>query len=243
MAQNEVFWKLHEGLPRQGPGSEETSNILFAAAAQARLIETAIDMGCGTGAGTLYLAQKNIQVIAVDTNATYLSKVNSEAKEKGLDSYVKTLETSMDQAHVTDPVDLIWAEGSMYIIGWKHALTLWKELLKPGGVIVATDCFWFTDTPSPEAWKFWQADPNMVNLEKATRLIQECGYEIISQYIQPDSDWFDSYYNPLQANVNNNRSSVDQEMIGAVRAAQEEIDVRRSFGDEYEHVGFVLRKT
>lgn len=242
MTEREAFRKLHEGLPRQGPGSLETANHLFGVVTADSVPTTAIDMGCGTGAGTLFLAGKNVNVTAIDTNVKYLDKVNASARKQGLDRRITTLHASMDDVSVPKPVDLIWAEGTMYIIGWKKALTLWSDLLTPGGIIAATDCFWLTDSPSPQTKKFWEVDPNMMNLEQLQRLVQQCGYELLDTYVQPDSDWFTPYYDPLQANINNNLLSTDPAMIKVVEQAQEEINIRKEYGDEYGHIGFVMKK-
>jgi SAM-dependent methyltransferase len=244
MKTREAFWILHEGLTRQGPGSLETTNYLFNAATNAAPVPftTAIDMGCGTGAGTLFLARKGIHVTAIDTNENFIAKAQKLAKEKGIDTRITLQHTSMDSPHLTGPVDLIWAEGTMYIIGWEKALVQWRTLLNPGGILVATDCFWLSDNPSPDCKKFWSADPNMMNLEQAKQLIQQSGYEVIDTYIQPDSDWFDPYYDPLQTNIAANLSSTDDGMLEAIKNTQEEIDIRRNFGDEYAHVGFIMKK-
>jgi len=242
MTPKEAFWKLHEDLPRQGPGSIQTSDHLFSIATKNKVPATAIDMGCGTGVGALYLAHKGVQVLAIDTNESYLQKLHTLAHEQHMESLIITKHASMDDVSSLDTVDLIWAEGTMYIIGWEKALTVWSQLLMPGGIIVATDCFWLTDKPSSRAAKFWEADPNMMDLEQAKQLIQRCGFDVLDTYVQPDSDWFDPYYIPLQSNIDKNSSSTDPTMIEMLQITQEEIDVRRECGNEYGHVGFVMKK-
>lgn len=54
-------------------------------------------------------------------------------------------------------VDLTWAEGSVYIIGFDTALPAWRRLLAPGGARVVTEIEWLTRTPSGRARAFWDA--------------------------------------------------------------------------------------
>jgi SAM-dependent methyltransferase len=45
------------------------------------------------------------------------------------------------------PWDMIWAEGSAYIIGVERAMRDWRRLLRPGGVLVFSEMVWRTDAP------------------------------------------------------------------------------------------------
>ena len=36
--------------------------------------------------------------------------------------------------------DLLWAEGSACILGWEKAIRTWRPLIKPGGILGATEC-------------------------------------------------------------------------------------------------------
>lgn len=51
----------------------------------------------------------------------------------GLGDRVTALVGSMDElAFGDEELDLIWAEGSIYNIGFERGLTEWRRFLKPG---------------------------------------------------------------------------------------------------------------
>ena len=55
--QIELFWRLHEGLPKQGPGSDATTRRALALARPIPSEPRMLDFGCGPGRQTLVLAQ------------------------------------------------------------------------------------------------------------------------------------------------------------------------------------------
>lgn len=77
------------------------------------------DMGCGRGASTLALAQvTNATIVAIDLDEEALAALARSASVAGYDK-VTTLRANM-AALPADlaPADLIWAEGSAYVMGW-----------------------------------------------------------------------------------------------------------------------------
>src|SRR5688500_18293434 len=97
MTTKEAFLIIHENLPRQGPGSDDTTNKLLDYATKANRIQTAIDMGCGPGRSTLIMAARGIAVTAIDTHQPFLDELASEAKSKGLTDKIKIENVSMDE--------------------------------------------------------------------------------------------------------------------------------------------------
>ena len=136
--------------------------------------------------------------------------------------------------------DLVWAEGTAYILGWDKALRQWKRLLAPNGKLVATDTFWLTENRSPGAAAFWAADPLMMTVDDAAEIARRAGYVVVDTYVQPESDWCDEYYDPLSSRVDELAPGADPQMQEALAMTSTEIDVRRRYGAEYGHVGFVL---
>ena len=51
-----IFWELHDGLPRQAPGSEATTRHLLGRCGPMPASPTVLDVGCGPGRSTLVLA-------------------------------------------------------------------------------------------------------------------------------------------------------------------------------------------
>ncbi len=135
--------------------------------------------------------------------------------------------------------DLVWAEGSAYVIGFDTALRDWRRLLAPGGAMVVTDCVWTTDAPSPGARAFWEPQATLRPVAANTAAAVAAGWRVTGVLVQPDSDW-DEYYVPLAERV----AAADPSAPGmaeALAATREELAARRDHGTEYGYAGYVLR--
>ncbi|MDX3105067.1 class I SAM-dependent methyltransferase, partial [Nonomuraea angiospora] len=141
-----AFYDLHRDLPRQGPGSDATTRRLLALAGPLPDRPRTLDLGCGPGRAALLLAAvAGAQVTAVDTHQPYLDQLRHSAVQRRLEHAITPVNVSMAELPYPDhSFDLIWAEGSVYHLGFDHALRTWRRLLAPGGVLVVTECEWTT---------------------------------------------------------------------------------------------------
>lgn len=237
----DAFWKIHEDLPRQGPGSDATTENLFSLAAKDGNLKDAIDMGCGPGSSALLLASHGLHVRCIDTHEPFLEELQKHARRRGLSKYIEAKNASISDVPYPDSsFNLVWSEGTAYLIGWRNALALWKRLLRPQGKLVVTDSFWLTDQRSPDAVTFWKADPSMTTVEQATAIATNLGYKLVMTYLQPDSDWFDEYYTPMEDKISRLGKNASADMKKAIEDTNFEISVRRRYGNEYGHVGFIF---
>ena len=61
-----LFFELFSGLPRQGPGTTDSTRRALGLVPDVRPSTRALDVGCGTGAGTLVLAESSpAHIVAV----------------------------------------------------------------------------------------------------------------------------------------------------------------------------------
>ncbi|NIH79168.1 class I SAM-dependent methyltransferase [Amycolatopsis viridis] len=233
----EAFFALFSGLPRQGPGSDATTRRLLDLAGPLPARARALDLGCGPGRSALVLAKAGARVIGLDTHRPFLDHLARAAE--GLD--VETVHASMAAPPFADRTfDLLWAESSVFVLGFDAALRTWRRLLNPGGVLVLTECEWSTETPSLAAREFWDRHYPLRTREENTAAATAAGYRVEAVFPQPDSDWWDEYYGPLSARADA-AVTTDPAMVAAVAAAREEIAMRRDNGHEYRYTGFVLR--
>src|SRR6056297_2130329 len=142
MTELEYIIDLHKDSNRQGPGSkEETLRALsFIKLPDNRQLKIA-DIGCGTGAQTITLAQNtNSQITAVDLFPAFLDKLCENSEKLGLSNKIITLEKSMDQlSFMAEEFDMIWSEGAIYNIGFENGLKKWNTFLKPGGFLAISE--------------------------------------------------------------------------------------------------------
>lgn len=237
----QAFLAAHEDLPREAPGSEETTALLLQLVGPLPEAPRIVDIGSGTGPATLPLAAATGgEVIAVDAHEPYLARLQARAAISGLGERVRPLVATMDDLPLPDgEADLVWAEGSAYIMGFDAALASWRRLLAPGGTLVLTEAEWTTTDPSPGARQFWDAGyPAMRTTAGNVAAAQQAGYTVAATYLLPDCDW-DAYYRPLAARLELLRADgVDPEVLDEVGR---EIRVREEFGADYGYTGYVLR--
>ena len=66
-------------------------------------------------------------------------------------------------------------------MGFENAVGSWKKFLKPGGYMMISDLFWFTESPSAQAREFFaEIDP--------TLMIEDKGFEVIRNTVPASLD-------------------------------------------------------
>jgi len=83
-----------------------------------------LDVGCGSGVPTMELAKlSNGQIIGLDVNQPSLDRLKRKSEKAGLSDRVKVMKCSMvDMDFPDESFDIIWAEGSIAVIGFKRGL-------------------------------------------------------------------------------------------------------------------------
>jgi ubiquinone/menaquinone biosynthesis C-methylase UbiE len=190
---NEFFTELE----RQGPGSsEETIRALSFIDNLSNKTKIA-DLGCGTGAQTMVLAQNTEATItALDLYAGSIDKLNVIAGKLGLQNRVKGIVGSMDNLPFqNDEFDLIWSEGAIANIGFEKGLNHWKRFLKKDGYVAITYESWFTDERPAEIEKWWvDAVPEISTIGHNISIMQKTGYIPVAAFTLPEKCWIDNYF-------------------------------------------------
>jgi ubiquinone/menaquinone biosynthesis C-methylase UbiE len=185
------------------------------------------------------------RITAVDIHQPFLDDLARKAGAAGVGERITTMRASMDNLPFEDAsFDVIWAEGSIFIVGFGKGLRMWKRLLRPEGYACVTESVWFTDQPSPEAIAFWNGCyPAIASVEETRAKAGHAGYEVVATFPLPGSVWWDGYYAPLLERLPDlKKAAADNPDAEALVAFSErETAVYREHGGEYGYEFFILR--
>jgi ubiquinone/menaquinone biosynthesis C-methylase UbiE len=244
----QILLDVHSGLPRQGPGDDESTLRALAACTDLPMQPAVLDIGCGPGMQTVALARATRGTItAVDLYEQFLIELRARATEAGVRDRIQAMHADMtDLPFGKDSFDLIWSEGAAYIMGITEAFTHWKEFLRPDGYIVVSEISWLV--PEAEvprrAFDFFHNEyPAITDVPGNLARIAACGYEIVDHFTLPDQSWWTDYYTPLEAKLESVRQKYadDTTALGFIADVAEELRVRREFGDSYGYEFIVAR--
>ncbi len=242
----EAFFRLFSNLPRQGPGSDNSTREALRHLPRLPESPRVVDLGCGPGRQTLVLAQElRVPITAVDNHAPYLAELEAEAERRGLRHLVRT--RCEDFGKLDDPpgsYDLLWSEGAIYHLGWAGGLDRWRPLLTSSGLMAVTEATWLTEKPPAEAVAFWrEAYPSMGTIATNAAVARDAGYRVLDTHTLPASDWWDEYYRPLQARMAalQAEAATDPALAEVIASTAREIDLYERFGDTYGYVFYLLR--
>ena len=146
----DVFFDVHSGLPREGPGNRDCTERALSLAGPLPRSPKVLDIACGPGMQTIDLAAllPDAEIIAVDTHEPFLDEANRRATARGVGERVRAIYGDMTSlSFPAARFDLIWCEGAAYIMGVERALRFWRRLLKPGGKLALSDAVWLLPEP------------------------------------------------------------------------------------------------
>jgi ubiquinone/menaquinone biosynthesis C-methylase UbiE len=103
-----------------------------------------IDVGAGSGTGTLALARQlpDAEVIALDVDGEMLGHLQGKARAAGVGGRVRTIQADLDQPWPDDiqPADLVWAAKSLHhLADPARAVARIFAALRPGGLLAVTE--------------------------------------------------------------------------------------------------------
>jgi ubiquinone/menaquinone biosynthesis C-methylase UbiE len=240
------LFTMHEGLPRQGPGSTACTKKMFSFLHGLPEYPAILDIGCGSGMQTIDIARlcPKARITAVDVYPAFLEEVPQRVKTAGVSNRIMTVQASMDALPFSPlSFDLIWAEGSVFILGVEQGITLWKKFLRPGGFLGFTEATWFTNSPSEKVRSFWQENyPGIKTVDEIKTLANLAGYTCVADFPLPASAWWVDYYMPLLTRLPaleyQYKGNAEAEAI--ISLTRQEIKLFAEHSDEYGYQFFLL---
>lgn len=244
----ELLIDLHKEGERQGPGSTELTSIAInmASLTKCNRILQILDVGVGTGASTLQLAKSlNAEILAIDLSTVFLKILGEKARSQGLSEKISTRACSMDDLPFSeDNFDVIWAEGSIYNMGFSNGVEYLKRFLKPSGIMAVSEVIWLTTDRPAEIDEFWQNEyPEIASPSRKIGILEEQGFVLKGYFPFPKSAWWDNYYQPLQGRcdefLSKYQSEAAKQLIAAVNM---EIELYEKYYCYYSYGFFIAQK-
>ena len=245
MSEDAAIYEVFGPLPQGAPGNDASTLRALDAVPGRDAVRQVLDLGAGRGRTTFALAQAfpHAQVTAVEIHAPFARRIAERAREAGLADRVHALCGDMAKIDIAAAsIDLIWAEGSIYVVGMERALALWRPWLRPGGCVAFSDVVRWTGDLSKEARAFWAVEyPDMASEAAIRSRAEAAGYRVVAGVRMPKAA-HDSYYVPLEARVAELAGCADTGVRQVLAGLRREIDVFRRFADEAGYTFFVLQR-
>ena len=242
---SEAFFRLFEGLPRQGPGSDACTREALRRLPALPPAPRVLDLGCGSGRAALVLAATlRTKVMAVDIHQPFLDQLRAAAHERGLEHLIEARCADMAAPGVpASSVDLLWSEGAIYLLGFADGLRLWRPLLAPAGCLAASECSWLcADPPAAAAAFFGEGYPSMAGIEQNVERARAAGFEVVDHFALPPAAWWDEYYIPLEERMARLAPDAGPELAAVIDETRREIELYRRHRDSYGYVFYLLRR-
>jgi SAM-dependent methyltransferase len=236
---------LFGDMNKLSPGDDSLSLYVLRSLPEHRF-EVVVDAGCGAGRQTFVLADELQTVVhAVDSYQPFLDRLRQGAKDKGLAQLVRTHCMNMkDIPSVFPKIDLLWAEGAAYNIGFADALATWAKAIRPDGFAVISELCWLREEVPDSVREFFRSGhPEMQSVEQNIATAEEAGYELFNTYTLPKETWVKDYYGVLEPRAKSLVSHCDVTVREFAVETLKEIETFKISEDSYGYVFYVLERS
>ena len=207
-----------------------------------------LDVGCGRGGPTLHLARlSGGQVTGIDIHRLSLETLAKKIREAGLSDRVQAVRCSMLAMGFPDEsFDVVWAEGSIFVVGFERGLEAWRRFIRPGGFLVVHEMVWLRPDPPREIHAYWKARyPGIGTVAENVDRIPAQGYDVVGCFSLPEDAWWTAYYEPLEARIHDLRRKYagDAEALAVLDQEQAEADLFKRHQKWYGSAFFVMQRS
>jgi len=242
-----LFFELHSGLPREGPGDNASTMRAFSYLNALPPNPIIVDIGCGPGMQTIQLASlTDGKIIALDIHQPFLDELSKKAEENGVEEKIEVQNHSMfDLTFDEGSIDVLWAESSIFIYGFEQALQDWKQFLKNRGYFVVSELAWVKSDPPEECRRFWNEEyPSMTSIENNIEMIRQIGYKFIHSFEIPKESWMKYYYTPLEKRnlILQQKYKDDKDKLQFLEEEMKEIRIFKRYKEYIGYVFFIMQK-
>ena len=247
-----IYKVFDPSLPRLGPGSSESTKkalnmVMPFINREITSSLRVLDIGCGNGAQTIELAAHVDMIItAVDNHQPFLDELKRRAVQKGVSNKIRPCLGDMNNLGMEkESFDLVWAAGSLYHAGFERGLGICRDLLVSGGGLCASELSWLRPDSPEECREFFdEIYPAIVDIDSNIDIIKNNGFNVIGHFTQPDTEWWEPFYHPLEKRlaVLREQYASDQDWMNVLDSFQHEIDIFSRYSAYYGEVFYVMQR-
>lgn len=235
---------LFGGMEKLGPGSNvDTLHVLHRL--PERNFQVIVDAGCGTGRQTFVLAQAlGTLVHAVDSYEPFLIDLKRRAREARIEHLVQThCMDMMDIPQTFAQIDLLWAEGAAYSIGFSNALAAWASAIRKNGFAVVSELSWLAEQVPAAVREFFRTGyPDMQPVCAIHAIAENAGFNVLTTHTLSSEAWVDGYYDILEPRAAALASHCDPAVRDFAVETLREIEIFRASAGSYGYVFWVLQR-
>jgi len=185
-----------------------------------------LDIGCGSGVPTIELAiLSKGKIIAVDSDRAALNILKDKIKVFRLSNNIKTVRCSLLKLRFKhEHFDIVWAEGSITVIGFENGLKDWYRFIKPDGFLVIHD--------------------DIKNVQAKKDLISKYNYRLLSYFKISEAVWLAEYFKPLEKHINELRIIYknDLKAISIIEQEAYEIKLFKQSPGDFASMFYIIQK-
>lgn len=180
-----------------------------------------LDIGCGTGVPTLWLADKfSGSITAIDTDNSALDWLQRKAASKNLSERLTTVNVSFfDFKSDPDKFDIILAEGFLNVVGFETGFPLVIRLLKHDGYLIIHDEF--------------------KDHEKKLEFISKNNCSVIDSFYLDENIWWNDYYKKLESEIN---KRADSDILKLFESDIKEVEYCKSDPSPFRSIYYTVKK-
>lgn len=241
-----IFWEVHSGLPREGPGDNESTRKAYMMLEGLPENPRILDIGCGPGMQTIELAKLSSgRIDALDNHEPFLEDLRKRAKKEGVNENIITVKGDMfDLNYEDNSFDLIWSEGAIYIIGFENGLREWRRLLTEKGYLVVSELSWLRPDLPEEVRTFMnEGYPAIKTIKENIEVTRKSRYHIVGFFVLPEKSWWDNYYTLIETKLPSLKARYrdDEEALKIIACEELEIEMFRKYSDYYGYVFYIMQ--
>ena len=184
-----------------------------------------LDVGCGSGTPTIELAKlSDGKITGIDIDQNSLDRLNEKIREEGLSDRVFTKKCSLLNIDFPDETfDIVWAEGSIHIVGFEKGLKELRRLLRNDGFLVVHD--------------------GIKGVSKELNKVPDLGYKLVNHFMLPEDVWWTDYFEPLERLIKEGHEKAENnEGLAILETYQNEVNMFKMNPEENISAFYIFQK-